>query len=304
MTSCSTAPAARPHGVGQCAIAYPESRKKPRLLGFGRGPVRLDERADLGTVGLRFRRQLDRVRALDPSVDETGDVAVDRRRSDRTPPPRDRALQVDVRVVLPGEADAAVQLDVLLRTPSRTRATPAPRRPRPRARTRAYPGSVRAASHTGRGGELRGDEHVGRRCFTAWKTPMTRPNCSRTLAYSLAMVTHRLRAAGRLGGGEHATERDRRRRARRVGPDRRPRCRRARRHRRAECCRCWREGRPSPHVGRQSTGRRPEAAGRGRRGRRRARERSGVGADRGAYRAVGQTGEVGRPAGRRCPRRR
>ncbi len=46
-------------------------------------------------------------------------------------------------------------------------------------------------------------------CFTAWNIPMTRPNCSRTLAYSLAMVTHVCRATRRLGGREETTEHDR-----------------------------------------------------------------------------------------------
>ncbi len=53
------------------------------------------------------------------------------------------------------------------------------------------PGSVRAASQTAAVASWAATSMSAAVCFTAWNTPMTRPNCSRTLAYSLAMVTHK-----------------------------------------------------------------------------------------------------------------
>ena len=39
-------------------------------------------------------------------------------------------------------------------------------------------------------------------CFTAWKLPMMRPNCTRSLAQATRLVEHALRRAQRVGG-EH-----------------------------------------------------------------------------------------------------
>ena len=80
------------------------------------------------------------------------------------------------------------------------------------------PGSVRAASHVAAVASCVATNMSAAWCFTAWNMPMTRPNCSRTLAYSLAMVTHVCAppvasaaassrpsaTAVRAGAGEHA----------------------------------------------------------------------------------------------------
>ena len=84
------------------------------------------------------------------------------------------------------------------------------------------PGSVRAASHVAAVASWVATNMSAAWCLTAWNIPMTRPNCSRTLAYSLAMVTHVVRTARRLGGGEEATEHDRGVATRRRGRGRRP----------------------------------------------------------------------------------
>ena len=51
------------------------------------------------------------------------------------------------------------------------------------------PGSVRAASHVAAVASWVATNMSAAWCLTAWNIPMTRPNCSRTFAYSLAIVT-------------------------------------------------------------------------------------------------------------------
>ena len=125
-----------------------------------------------------------------PRADQVGDLdrgllGVDDRVDRRGP------AQVQVRVVLPGEADAAVHLDVELGAAVRgrdgqrrrdgrgvaelvTAAGPRPgRRPTPRRLASSVATSM-----------------LAQWCLTAWKVAIGRPNCSRTFAYSAAFSVH------------------------------------------------------------------------------------------------------------------
>ena len=119
-------------------------------------------------------------------------------------------LQVEVGVVLPRVADAAEHLDAVLGAPERRPRWPArPRRPGPRPSPASSPSSnARAASHTAARAASRATSMSAQRCFTAWNCPIGRPNCTRTWAYSAAVVDapvgdadrHGARPAPRRGG--------------------------------------------------------------------------------------------------------
>ena len=104
---------------------------------------------------------------------------------------RHRPAQVDVRVVLPREADAAEGLHAVLAVQERGLERERGRRPRSRRSRRCRPrATARAASHTAaRASSVRASMSA-QRCFTPWNWPIGRPNCTRTLAYSAAVSTH------------------------------------------------------------------------------------------------------------------
>ena len=127
---------------------------------------------------------------------------------------RDRALEEDVGVVLPREADAAVQLDVRLRAHHE-------RGQRLRGGDRDRELELRGAGlgarrvPRGRGGELGRHEHVGRLVLHRLEHPDHAPEL---LAHLGVLARHgdaRRCAARGLGGGEEPTEHDRGARARR-----------------------------------------------------------------------------------------
>ena len=103
---------------------------------------------------------------------------------------RDRAPQVHVGVVLPGEPDAAEHLHAVLRgleagvDGERRRGR---RGERTRSRRRARP---RAASHTAARASSVRAAMLAHRCFTPWNCPIGRPNWRRSVAYSAAVSTH------------------------------------------------------------------------------------------------------------------
>jgi hypothetical protein len=88
-----------------------------------------------------------------------------------------------VGVVLPGEADAAVHLDVELGVEVGGRASPA--WPRSAAVYDSWSPPVaaaRAASHTAAVASSTATSMLAQWCLTAWYMAMGRPNCWRTLA--------------------------------------------------------------------------------------------------------------------------
>jgi hypothetical protein len=93
----------------------------------------------------------------------------------------DGALEVEVRVVLPGEADPAVDLDVLGRAAEEGLGAGGLGERRRDGElchlVLRHPG--RPVGRRARRLDL--EQHVGL-CFTAWKVPIGRPNCTRTLA--------------------------------------------------------------------------------------------------------------------------
>ena len=113
-----------------------------------------------------------------------------RRAADRSAPPviaatavrkRDRSAEVEVRVVLEGEADAAEHLDAVLGDGHGA----------VEGHGRGDVGGEVASSSAGRGAPTSHataatDSVVSsisaQRCLTAWNEPMGAPNCSRTLA--------------------------------------------------------------------------------------------------------------------------
>ena len=111
-----------------------------------------------------------------------------------------RALQEEVEVVLPREADAAVHLERRrhhpLRRVGRPRSSPSTRRPTPRGRRRRC--TTRPSTTVERMPST-STSMSAQRCFTAWKLPIGRPNCTRSFAYSTAMSSTRRRATEHLG---------------------------------------------------------------------------------------------------------
>ena len=108
----------------------------------------------------------------------------------------ERAAVVDVRVVLPGEADAAVHLDAVLGA-----ALSGGRRqrggdgggelesavPQTSFSDRRASSMARAASHTAAVARSVSAIISAHLCLMAWNCPMGRPNCSRILAYAAAV---------------------------------------------------------------------------------------------------------------------
>ena len=124
------------------------------------------------------------------------------------------AAQVQVRVVLPGDADAAEHLDAVLgvglgrldadgRGDARPRSTAGRRRrrrPRPSASAAATAACCERSSISA---------HM---CLMAWKLPIGLPNCSRTLAYSVAVSSaHRASPAASAASTVAARSSNRRR---------------------------------------------------------------------------------------------
>ena len=119
-----------------------------------------------------------------------------------------------MRVVLPGEADAAEHLHAVLGVLER-----GVERERERGRRRgerdASPGRRRRAPRpTPRHARARPDSSMSAQwCFTPWNCPIGRPNCTRSFAYSAAVSTHHCATPDRVGRDEHRREVDARARA-------------------------------------------------------------------------------------------
>ena len=186
----------------------PGVEERAELLGLRERAVLLDERAHLGAVGLGLGRELDRVRADDALVGQARDVGLDGAGGPEHRRQRDRALEDDVGVVLPREADPAVQLDVLLRAHHER----GQRLRRGDGDRELELGSARLGARRvprGRGGELGRDEHVGGLVLDRLEHPDDAPEL---LAHLGVLARHghaRRGTARRLGGGEEATEHDR-----------------------------------------------------------------------------------------------
>lgn len=85
-------------------------------------------------------------------------------------------LEIPVRLVLPGEADAAVQLDGLTGgDPGRLQGLGEREGPASGSRAAWYAAERAASTRTYRS---------ARRCLTAWNEPTALPNCSRAFTYS------------------------------------------------------------------------------------------------------------------------
>ena len=130
------------------------------------------------------------MRGARPSRGECRRRAARSRRPGRARRQRERARQVEVGVVLPGEADAAEDLDAvlgaLLSGGGRERGHAAATHVR--AAASALVGRLvveaRAASHTAARACSIATSMWAHLCLTPWNWPIGRPNCSRTLAYS------------------------------------------------------------------------------------------------------------------------
>ena len=209
MTSCSTASAARPHGFGQCGM-HVAGVDQPRALRVPSSAASsVGERAHLGprsprpraagrTRGRGRRRPATSavtVSAAASSASNSAASAVARRRQ-------------RWRVVLPGEADAAVHLDVELRVPvERPGARAWPRRRRPARTASASPFAARAGVPHRGGRELGGDEHVGAVVLHRLEHRDRSPELLTLLGVRGRGFDALLRAAGRLGGGERPRHR-------------------------------------------------------------------------------------------------
>ena len=131
MMICSIGSEARPHGLGRCGCTQPPSAIAVLRSSRGNRLERSDFRADLVAQLLGVRVQVD-VELAHPGVGRDVDdllrVVGGAAEAGRQ---HQRAAVVDVGVVLPGEADAAVHLDAVLGAALRRRRGPgSPRRPR------------------------------------------------------------------------------------------------------------------------------------------------------------------------------
>ena len=103
----------------------------------------------------------------------------------------ERAAQVEVGVVLEGEADPAEHLDAGLRDRDRAVEARPPRRRARRTRAARRPRvAARAASQAAAVTDSLVSSISAHRCLIAWKAPIFWPNCSRTPAYSTAVSRH------------------------------------------------------------------------------------------------------------------
>ena len=193
ITSCSIAVASRPHGGAQCGTIRPASASRARRSSFGRGGDLVGDGRDLGADRLGLGRQVEGEVAALP-----GDARSSRRRRAHGPPPPRSwrsamaRRQVEVGVVLPGEADAAEHLDAVLGdlgegvegdgARREHRQVRGPRRPGRRARGRRPtppPAPARGRRACRRSGASRPGtgRSAGRTACGPWRR---RPRCRRT----------------------------------------------------------------------------------------------------------------------------
>ena len=134
MMICSIGFAARPHGLGRCGCTQPPSaiaavRSALGIAFSAATSARISSRSFSvsGSRSMSMPRMPGRGRGVDDALRVVGGPAEARRQGQR-------ATVVDVGVVLPGEADAAVHLDAVLGAAAARRRAPAwrPRRRRTR----------------------------------------------------------------------------------------------------------------------------------------------------------------------------
>ena len=112
MTSCSTGPASRPHGEGQCGTRRPSSARARRCSsGSSMAAMVGDHRGELGPEQLGLGRQLDGEETAVAGQGQPGRLRPQRRRAADQLAEGGGPAQVDVGVVLPGEAHAPEDLD-------------------------------------------------------------------------------------------------------------------------------------------------------------------------------------------------
>ncbi len=115
MTSWASGPAARPHGSGRCGVTQPPSASSVARLAFRRGGDRGQFRPHAGADQLRLGGQVDADLAALARQRQRGHPLGPLPGLAQHRPQRQRPPVVQVGVVLPGVADAAENLDALMR---------------------------------------------------------------------------------------------------------------------------------------------------------------------------------------------
>ena len=191
ITSCSSASASRPHGFGHCGATKPASAIRRRCSTRSSSLELGEQRAAAPRGALRLpaagrpRAGASRRRAR---AAPTRTCHARRRAEQR--PRRHRAPEVHVRVVLPGEADAAERLHAVLRGLEEAVDRRATRRPRAANASVSASPTARAASHVAARASSVRATMLAQRCFTPWNCPIGRPNWRRSFAYSARSSTH------------------------------------------------------------------------------------------------------------------
>ncbi len=153
-----------------------------------------------GDLGLQVldRRQVDVQFAADALLRERRDPAQPARRAAEELRNPVCATQIQMRVVLPGDADAAEHLDAVLGV-GLGELDARGRRDGGGDRQLRFVGSVGGAGAASAAATATCSERSSisaHMCLTAWKLPIGLPNCSRTFAYSVAVCSvHRANPA-------------------------------------------------------------------------------------------------------------
>ena len=203
ITSCSMAVASRPHGGAQCGTISPASASRARRSSRGAAAISSAIARDLGPDRLRLRRQVEgEVTAL-PGERVPGGGGAPRSATAEQLAQGHRAPQVEVGVVLPGEADAAEHLDAVLGDPGEgVEGDGAGRHHREVAAVgvRIVEGEGGVPRH--RAGLLEGDEHVGAAVLHALELADRPAELLPILGVGGRGVDAPGRGAGGLGRGE------------------------------------------------------------------------------------------------------
>ena len=161
ITSSSSAFASRPHGRGQPGVRYPSTCESLALLARREVSHFVEQRPDLGAVRFRLGAEVDREPAARPALHLACGAHSPLVGRTRELMQRDRAPQIQMRVVLPGEADPAERLHAVLAVEERGVERERSRRgDREAVAVAGIARGARGVPHCG-AGELGARQHVG-----------------------------------------------------------------------------------------------------------------------------------------------
>ena len=173
----------RPYGAGQCGACSPASASAAWRFSSGSAATSATAAAISGALALDLG-EVDTQAPPHPGLRQRGDAAQPALGAAEEPADAMGPAQVQMRVMLPGAADAAEHLDAVLDVCLRGGDADARGQRRGDRELVVIPESAAARAASAAATSACSARHSisAHRCLTAWKLPIGLPNCSRTLA--------------------------------------------------------------------------------------------------------------------------